>query len=195
MINPRTRHHTTTRGPIPRSARSRHKADDRNFAAGAGPIGVSAGAGCADISLDGEHYDQASTHPSARPCHNRHSQLPTPPRAATLPADDLDMNLVARIVQQAGVRCLHETPDDSTTAILAEPRLRNGQTHWTVRATRIRAHDRDHVCVGPNNDRRMAMRILGPDERHLAALIVAQALRVDPEETLTFDEVETLGLR
>lgn len=118
--------------------------------------------------------------------------------AATLRAADLDMNLVAWIVQLAGVRCSLETPDDSTTAILAEPRLQNGQMHWAVRATRIRAPDRDrcdHVCVGPNDDRRMAMRISEPDERHLAALIVAQALRVDPEETLTFDEVEALGLR
>jgi hypothetical protein len=125
----------------------------------------------------GELFHQAPTHQSARPCHNSHTRLPTPPHAATLPAADLDMNLVAWIVQLAGVRCSLETPDDSTTAILAEPRLQNGQMDWAVRATRIRAHDRDrcdHVCVGPNNDCRMAMRILQPDERHLAALIAAQ---------------------
>jgi hypothetical protein len=160
-------------------------------------IGPSAVAGYADISPEGEPDDEASAHPSARPCHTSHRQLPTPPRAATLPGADLDMSLVARIVQQAGVRCLLVTPDDSTTVILAEPRLQNGETHFTVRATRIRAHDRnrcDHLCVGPNNDRRGAMRILEPDERHVAALIVAQALRVNAEETVTFDEVEALGL-
>jgi hypothetical protein len=111
---------------------------------------------------------------------------------------DLDMNLVAWIVERAGVRCLLETPDDSTTTLLAEPRLRKGRTHWTVRATRVRAPDRDrcdHVCVGPNADGRTAMRVMEPDERHLAALIVAQALRVEPDETLTFGEVEALGLR
>ncbi|WP_147259132.1 hypothetical protein [Pseudonocardia hierapolitana] len=107
------------------------------------------------------------------------------------------MNLVAWIVERAGVRCLIETPDDGTTTILAEPQLRNGRTHWAVRATRVRAPDPDrcdHVRVGPNNDSPTAMRVLDPDERRLAALIVAQALRVEPEETLTSGEVEALGL-
>ncbi len=150
------------------------------------------------LGAKGELFHRAPTHQSARTCHNSHSRLPTPLRAATLRSADLDMNLVAWIVQLAGVRCSLETPDDSTTAILAEPRLQNGQMHWAVRATRIRAPDRDrcdHVCVGPNDDCRIAMRIVEPDERHLAALIIAQALRVNPEETLTFDEVEALGLR
>ena len=135
---------------------------------------------------------------SAHTGSTEHALLPHPPRSAALPGADLDMNLVAWIVERAGVRCLLETPDDSTTTLLAEPRLRKGQTRWTVRATRVRASDRDrgdHVCVGPNNDGRTAMRVLEPDERHLAALIVAQALRVEPDETLTFGEVEALGLR
>ena len=107
------------------------------------------------------------------------------------PGTDLDMDLVAWIVERAGVRCLLETADDGTTTILAEPLLRDGRTRWAVRATRVRA---DHVCVGPNNDGRPAVRVLEPDERRLAALIVAQALRVEPEEPMTFGEVEALGL-
>jgi hypothetical protein len=111
------------------------------------------------------------------------------------PGTDLDMDLVAWIVERAGVRCLLETSDDGTTTILAEPLLRNGRTRWAVRATRVRARGRgDHVCVGPNNDGRPAVRVLEPDERRLAALIVAQALRVEPEEPMTFGEVEALGL-
>ncbi len=119
------------------------------------------------------------------------------PRAPLPAATGLDMHLVARIVQLAGVRCVLETPDGSPATLLAEPRHRSGRTHWTVRATGIGAHGRDrceHVCVGPNNDRSTAVRVSGPDERHLAALIVAQALRDDPEETLTRDEVAALGL-
>jgi hypothetical protein len=115
--------------------------------------------------------------------------------AATATATGLDLHLVARIVQQAGVRCVLETPDDSPATLLAEPRHRRGRTDWTVRATGVGAHGRcDHVCIGPNNDRSTAVRVSGPDERHLAALIVAQALRDDPEETLTRDEVAALGL-
>jgi hypothetical protein len=50
------------------------------------------------------------------------------------------------------------------------------------------------VRVGPNNDHGSAVRVVEPDERHVAALIVAQALRAHPEEPLTIDEVEALGL-
>ena len=108
------------------------------------------------------------------------------------------MKLVARIVERAGVQCVLETVDDGMTAILAEPRTMNGQTQWVVRATRIRAYGGErcnHVCVGPNSDSQTAIRVLEPDERHLAAIIVAQALRHKPEEMLTFAEIEALGLR
>jgi hypothetical protein len=117
--------------------------------------------------------------------------------AATAAATGLDLHLVAWIVQQAGVRCVLETPAGSPATLLAEPRHHRGRTDWTVRATGIGAHGRtrcDHVCVGPNNDRSTTVRVSGPDERHLAALIVAQALRDDPDETLTRDEVAALGL-
>ncbi|GAA5134838.1 hypothetical protein [Pseudonocardia adelaidensis] len=130
-------------------------------------------------------------------CRTGHSPLPTSPGVATLPAVDLDMNLVASIVRRAGVRCRVETPDDATTLILAEPRHLNGRMRFTVRATWARGHGRDggdHVCVGPNDDGGTAVRLVAPDERHLAALVVAQALRVEPEETVTPDEVAALGL-
>jgi hypothetical protein len=133
----------------------------------------------------------------ADPGHGGAHSSAAKPLGDGLPVADLDMDLVAWIVERAGVPCLLETPDDGTTTILAEPRLQNGRTHWAVRATRVRAPDRDHsdhVCVGPNNDRLTALRVLEPDERRLAALIVAQALRVEPEEALTFGEIEALGL-
>jgi hypothetical protein len=110
---------------------------------------------------------------------------------------DLDMDLVSRIVRQAGIDCLLQSPDDRTTVILAEPRPRGGRTRFTVRATRIRADvhgGRDHVSVGPNDARRTAMHVPEPDERHLAALILAQALRVEPDEMVTVDEIRALGL-
>lgn len=153
-------------------------------------------------SDEGELHDEAPTRAPACPTHT--SPPPEPHRlahasgaATAAPAADLDMNLVARIVQQAGVRCVLETPDGSPATILAEPRHQGGRTHWTVRATRIDSHDRErpnHFCVGPNSDRSTAVPVVEHDERHLAALIVAQALRVDPAETLTFDEIEALGL-
>ena len=116
-------------------------------------------------------------------------------RAGLVP--DLDMDLVARIVQLAGVRCVLEKADDVTATILAEPRRESGRTYWTVRATRTRSQDRDRsdrFCVGPNDATSTAVRVSEPDERHLAALIVAQALRAEPAETLSYDEVKALGL-
>jgi hypothetical protein len=111
-----------------------------------------------------------------------------------LPFDDLDMRLVAQIVERAGVPCLLETTDERTTAILAEPRLHDGQPRWSVRATRVRGPDHDHVRVGPDADHARAVQVRRPDERRLAAYIVAQALRDRPDDVLTFAEVDALGL-
>jgi hypothetical protein len=114
---------------------------------------------------------------------------------------DVDMALVARIVGRAGVRCVLEEPVPGMPTILAEPRGRAG---WAVRAT-LSAH-REHAYlawVGPNDgdgdgdgggDGGAALCVPEPDERHLAALIVAQSLRADPAQALTVDEIDALGL-
>jgi hypothetical protein len=112
------------------------------------------------------------------------------------PAPPPDLALVAQIVRRAGVHCVLERPDGGAATLLAEPREAGDRVHWTVRATLhdARGGRAGHACVGPNHAHGRAVRLRDPDERHLAALIVAQALRADPDEALTADEVDVLGL-
>jgi hypothetical protein len=104
----------------------------------------------------------------------------------------LDMELVARILRRAGVQCLLHAPDDRTTVLLAEPRP--GDSGFAVRATLVRERGREHLSVGPNDTRRAALPVPKPDERRVAAFVLAQALRVEPGEPVTADEVRALGL-
>lgn len=69
---------------------------------------------------------------------------------------------------------------------------------WTVRAGRYPQRDTIHegaaYYVGPA-DRTRGVRVARPpDERYLASLILAQALRADPRQLMPFEEIKALGL-
>jgi len=104
-----------------------------------------------------------------------------------------DLGLVAQIVRIAGVPCALDVAPGATT-IWAEPRHRDGRAiGWTVRVRQRR--DTGEVTMGPADGDGPGLRIAaGCDERELAAIVVAQSLRVDPLRPLTDGEAGAAGL-
>ena len=105
----------------------------------------------------------------------------------------LDLALVVEIARRAGIRCdLAEAGRD--TVVRAVPNV--GAARWTVHAG-VRP-DPDggrswELFVGPPGSERFR-HVRDADERHLAALLVAQALASDPTRPLADDEISALGL-
>jgi hypothetical protein len=116
----------------------------------------------------------------------------------------LDMTLVARMVRTAGVDCVHAA-DEAGDVLLAGRRhdAPNGGL-WAARARRewpgrAAAAPTDDVAVlwaGPDDDGvTTPVRVVtDSDERQIAALVVAQALRSDPSRPLNAGEIHTIGL-
>jgi hypothetical protein len=113
---------------------------------------------------------------------------------------DTDMDLVARIIRAAGVPCVLDI-GRGTSTIWAEPRPAHASptsgngTAWTVQVVQRRSGSAEEIWVGPARGGRPTVRVRpGSDERELAALVVAQALRVDPCLPLSPEEADAAGL-
>lgn len=106
--------------------------------------------------------------------------------------DTLDLDLVAHIVRRAGLDCrVDGTP---ATAALRARRADCGPASWTVVAGVCGAGPTTPVAfVGPTGSTSTRL-VRDPDERHLAALVLLQALRDDPQEPFTHDEASASGL-
>ncbi|HLU54790.1 MAG TPA: hypothetical protein VKZ81_04960 [Pseudonocardia sp.] len=105
-----------------------------------------------------------------------------------------DLGIVAWIVRAAGVPCALDTRPGVRT-IWAEPRGREGrEPRWTVRVRQ--RLDSGETSVGPAHDDGPVIPVApGCDERELAAIVIAQSLRVDPLQPLTGEEARAAGLR
>jgi hypothetical protein len=103
----------------------------------------------------------------------------------------IDLDMVAEIVRRAGLDC---RVDPHTSEVLLARRTASRPGPWTVTAgTFSSAATRSRAFVGPADSTRTRV-LRTPDERHLAALVVLQALRDDPRELLTHDEAAACGL-
>ncbi|ODU04374.1 MAG: hypothetical protein ABS81_10770 [Pseudonocardia sp. SCN 72-86] len=118
------------------------------------------------------------------PGHNQHDEQPPTPDTP------IDLNLVAEIARRAGLDC---RLDNQSPAAVHARRAGCGAAAWTVSAGICTDTAVPLAFVGPTNSPRTRL-LRNPDERHLAALIVLQALRDDPEELLTHDEAAACGL-
>ncbi|MFC5948255.1 hypothetical protein ACFQH9_08200 [Pseudonocardia lutea] len=108
----------------------------------------------------------------------------TPPGAA------IDLELVAEIVRRAGLDC---RPDPHRNGALRARRAARDSGTWTVSAGRCGGTEAPLAYVGPAGSPRARL-LRNPDERRLAALVVLQALREDPDELVTHDEAIVCGL-
>ncbi|MCE3555667.1 hypothetical protein LWC33_30005 [Pseudonocardia sp. RS11V-5] len=105
------------------------------------------------------------------------------------PAAPVDLALVAEIVRRAGLDCrVDPAPPGALRA-----RRAHGPGPWTVSAGSCREATAPLAFVGPTGSSRTRL-LRNPDERHLAALVVLQALRPDPDEPFTHDEAAACGL-
>lgn len=128
--------------------------------------------------------NQTMTHPNVTTHHDR---SPAPAAGATL-----DFELVALIVRRAGLDC--QVEEASSPPILLARRTNCDPAPWTVTAgTCLAGPTTSLVFVGPAGAARTRL-VLDPDERHLAALVVLQAHRDDPEELFSHDEASAAGL-
>lgn len=111
------------------------------------------------------------------------------------PAQDggtLDLELVAHIVRRAGLDCRVE--EASSPRTLRARRTNRDPAPWTVTAGISRADPTTSLAfVGPAGSA-LTRLVRDPDERHLAALVVLQAHRDDPEELFSHDEASASGL-
>ncbi|WP_433502605.1 hypothetical protein ACQP04_22835 [Pseudonocardia halophobica] len=105
-------------------------------------------------------------------------------------ADALDVELVAQIVRRAGLDC---RIDGTSPFLLRARTAARDHAPWTVIAGTCHNHPAPRAFVGPAGSTRTRV-LREPDERHLAALVVLQALRRDPHELLTHDEASASGL-
>ena len=118
---------------------------------------------------------------------DQHDDEPTSPDTSA----PVDLELVAKIVRRAGLDCRVD-PHHSPGALRARRLDRDGAV-WTVSAGRCSDTGVPLAFVGPTASSR-ARPLRNPDERHLAALVVLQALREDPGELFTHDEATACGL-
>lgn len=113
----------------------------------------------------------------------------------------LDVGLVARLVCTAGLDCQTDGTAETGVLIRAGRGPRYPRNHapdpaipqrWT---SRLSVGPAGELYVGPDDDREtVAVRVVGTNERQVAALIIAQALARDPGRPLSLDEIATLGL-
>jgi len=105
-----------------------------------------------------------------------------------------DLHLVVEIVRRAGIACeIVEQPDASPLIRARSPD--STSTAWTVHAGRYPT-DPDRPAgafVGPADSTRVRT-LRDPDERRIAAHVVAQALHRDPTTVVGCDELGALGL-
>jgi hypothetical protein len=104
----------------------------------------------------------------------------------------LDLDLVAHIVRRAGLDC--RIDGDPTVTVVRARRADCTSSAWTVVAGVCGTGPAPPLAyVGPAGSASTNV-VRGPDERHLAALVVLQALRAAPHELLTHDEASASGL-
>lgn len=107
------------------------------------------------------------------------------------PKDQIDFQLVAEIVRLAGLDCRVER---RPAEVLRARPIASRSDLWTVTAGSSRSTDAPRrAFVGPVGSTSVRL-VRIADERHLAALVVLQAFRENPDEPLTYDEVAACGL-
>lgn len=122
--------------------------------------------------------------PASSPGHDQHDEEPPSPDAP------INLDLVAEIVRRAGLDC---HVDRHSPGALRARKAGRDPAAWTVNAGSYSDTAVSLAFVGPTSSPRTRL-LRNPDERHLAALIVLQALRDDPEELFTYDEAIACGL-
>jgi hypothetical protein len=128
------------------------------------------------------------THPNlSAPSRDQHDDEPTSPGTYA----PVDLELVAEIVRRAGLDCRVDPPHPP--GALRARRPGRDAAKWTVSAGSCSATAVPLAFVGPTDSPRARL-LRNPDERHLAALVVLQALREDPDELFTQDEATACGL-
>lgn len=105
----------------------------------------------------------------------------------------VDLHLVMDIVRRTGLECEVVRRDDADLLLRAR---QPGSPTWTVHAGLSRRGTGGRppgAFVGPAGAARVR-RLHGPDERRVAALIMAQAHDADPTRALSQDTISALGL-
>ncbi|GAY08222.1 hypothetical protein [Pseudonocardia sp. N23] len=100
------------------------------------------------------------------------------------------LELVAEIVRRAGLDCRSD-PDDDDVVLARRPAPANGP--WTVRAGWCADDSGARAFVGPADGHRARL-VRSRNSRSLAALILVQALRDDPDELVSLGEAAACGL-
>lgn len=112
-------------------------------------------------------------------------------RGLALIATVIDLHLVAEIVRLAGLQCQVE---HHPVALLRARPAGNRSGSWTVAAGSCQNADATFLAfVGPAHAKRTRL-LRTADERQLAALIVLQALRDNPDEPISHEEAAACGL-
>ncbi len=103
-----------------------------------------------------------------------------------------DLQLVVEIVHRAGLDCELVRRQNAHPVIRARP---SSSRAWTARAGLCSADPRHPAgpFVGPADSPQRRL-LHEPDERQVAALVIAQALHPDPSTIVSSEEVSALGL-